>query len=250
MAQYQVIDRRRNIDSVLAEVKDQLGEAKTMYLRKLAETVVENSPVDTGTYVTEHELAETRRAGGGNVSSHGKPRQQPDAQMKELGLDILNSQIKSVPENWDNLIMRNNSVHAPLVEYGGARMPVAYAPSTIAAIPDLPPIAFQNVSFDQRSDEVFIKAQFTPTSRRPSARGPDPQMFYMGLYNLLVCTTEDIGAGPGVDIAESIVETLDATKSATYGGIIVRIEYAEIGLSYPDPPHYYTPITISWYSYH
>lgn len=121
---------------------------------------------------------------------------------------------------------------------------------TLDSVSGLPPFARQNVDFDPTPDDTFIRAQFTPTQRRPSARGPDPQMQYLGLYNLLVCTPENVGAGPGLQIAELIVETLDATKSATNSGIIVRIEYAELGLSYPDPPHYCTPVTISWYSYH
>lgn len=128
MTEYRVIDRRTNVETILSQLTGQIGEAKTEYLRRMVDVVVRASPVDTGTYMENHDLNVTRTGGKGTESSHGKERGQSRNQFASAAVEKLNTQIDAAPKDWEQLFFRNNSVHAPLVEYGGAKMPVIYAP--------------------------------------------------------------------------------------------------------------------------
>jgi len=113
----------------------------------------------------------------------------------------------------------------------------------------VPPIATPNIKFDPDENILFVRAQFIPRSRRPDVRGPNPMQRYEGLYNLLVCSPTYVGEGAGLEAADSLLARFDATTDITRNGVTVRIDYAELGLSYQDTPFFCTPVVVSWYTY-
>lgn len=119
----------------------------------------------------------------------------------------------------------------------------------LRTMPSAPPIATPNMSYDPSEDTLFVRAQFVPTSRRPDVRGPNPMQRYEGFYNMLVCSPTYVGEGAGLSTADALLQRFDATTDISRNGVIVRIEYAEVALSYLDAPFFCTPVVVSWYTY-
>lgn len=140
----------------------------------------------------------------------------------------------------------------------------------------IPVIARQNVAFEPTTGTPYIKADLIPTSRRPAVRGLNPQQRYDGLYNILICTPENMGSGAGYDIADLLLDRFNSTTDIVYtnptdtilqesGDTIllesgdnlllgsptfVSIDYSEVRTSFLDSPFYCTPIVVAWYIYH
>lgn len=139
----------------------------------------------------------------------------------------------------------------------------------------IPTIANQNVAFKPTVGTPFIKADFVPTGRQPAVRGLNPQQRYDGLYNILISTPENMGAGAGYDIADLLLNRFNSTTYVEYSdptdalllesgsnllledsskilvgnSLFITIEYSEVRTSFLDSPFYNTPVVVSWYTY-
>lgn len=118
----------------------------------------------------------------------------------------------------------------------------------------VPTIARQNVPFKPTNGVPYVQATLTPTSRRPAVRGLNPQQRYEGLYTILVATPEGLGSGAGYDYADLLLDRFNSTTdiSHTISGntTIVSVDYSEVRGSFLDSPFYFTPVVVSWYTYH
>jgi len=147
--------------------------------------------------------------------------------------------------------------------------------TTLASIPNIPTIAWENVTFNPTTGTSFVKARFAPTVREPAVRGLNPQMYYQGVFVVDVYCPEGTGPSVADGVANSIIETLDATTSIYYepstdsiltesgaflitesggkvlldGVIQVSIRYAERELGTQEGAFYRIPVVISWYIY-
>ena len=110
-------------------------------------------------------------------------------------------------------------------------------------------VVYENTRVDVAPGESYVFAQLNPSTRRPNVLGPDPEQRHDGVFNLRVCTPESGGPGPGASIADEIIATMDATADITHGSTTVRVRYAELGVAFPDPPHYCTPVVVGWFAY-
>lgn len=146
----------------------------------------------------------------------------------------------------------------------------------LSQTPNLPVISYQNVPYQIVNGTPYIKTKFIPTSIRPATRGLNPQKLYTGIYQLLVCTPENVGSGSGYDIADKLIDRFKASTDISYsvpsdlllteGGaglltesgnnltldeqLIITVDYTEVGTSFLDSPFYCTPVTVAWYIYH
>lgn len=105
----------------LRKVEQDLDLIRTEFLKELATEVVRSSPVDTGTYVTSHNIGERSAAGQftGNIRYIGPPGQNEQA-MQNQALNKVISQIIALPTRQAVVSLSNSSAHANIVEYGGA----------------------------------------------------------------------------------------------------------------------------------
>lgn len=113
----------------------------------------------------------------------------------------------------------------------------------------LPPKSFENVAYKPVNGQAFLKTTLIPTSRRSAVRGINPQQRYDGVYSVLICTPEKVGTGAGLDIADKLLTLFAPVTDISQNGIILSIDYSEIGLGYLDSPFYCTPVRIGWYIY-
>lgn len=107
---------QRSLSSLIKKIEQDLDQVRDEFLRIVAEDLVASSPVDTGTYVSNHSIT-TSSGAGGTKNSHGKG---PDTGVaREEALKKLNDQISKLPPDAATVYIANRSPYANKVEYSG-----------------------------------------------------------------------------------------------------------------------------------
>lgn len=120
MASSVQVIRRRDSADIADRFRERAAALRERVLLRMADDIVNNSPVDTGTYILAHRAAS---AAGGAVeavsrSSHGKRRDVPDAQFRNLARGNLHRSVSSAAvASATEVFFRNVSDHADIVEY-------------------------------------------------------------------------------------------------------------------------------------
>ena len=113
---FKVIDNRSNISRKIKELQDQLGNYKTYFLQGMANSLITNSPVDTGNYVQSFRVGNSRASGF--TDSIGKLRDRNYSIEMQEGLDQLSADITALGDNnLNNVVFTNIAVYAYDVEY-------------------------------------------------------------------------------------------------------------------------------------
>ena len=128
MIKFKLVDNRTRVSKKIKELQEKLEEFPKEFMRITADTVIENSPVDTGTYMDAHQIGTSESI----TTSHGKPRNQPYGNFASEARDRLYSQINGLNVDGSNWFITNNSAHNMRVEYTGWDSKPAYSPYTIA----------------------------------------------------------------------------------------------------------------------
>lgn len=127
MLQYRLIDRRKPAMRVFEDaVLPQIREARDNFFRMIVSSIVDSSPVDTGTYMDSHNVV-VGQQGAASESSHRKPRNQPWGEHASAALSRMYAQIESLPDVVQDVKIANSAKHARFVEYGGASGGGGYA---------------------------------------------------------------------------------------------------------------------------
>lgn len=121
--------------------------------------------------------------------------------------------------------------------------------TTLNSIPDVPDIAWENVSYSPTTGVPYIKPRLIPISREPAVRGLNPQMLYKGTFYIECYSTEGNGPSSADALANKIIDAFDATTDVSYGDTIVSIQYADRTQGVLDGPFYMIPVHIGWYLY-
>lgn len=110
---------QRSLTAIVKKIEGQLDDVKTLFLQKIAQTLISHSPVDTGAYITSHSI--TGRSGNGRSrTSHGKPRRQDRSAKGAEALDQLMGDIAGLSKDETKTFIANRSPHAKYVESGTA----------------------------------------------------------------------------------------------------------------------------------
>ena len=114
---------QRSFASIIKKIEQDLDQVRDEFLRNVAQDLVASSPVDTGTYVSNHSIT-TSSGSGGTKNSHGKA---PDTgTARSEALSKLNAQISALPPEATTVYIANRSPYADRVEYSGWRSTSAY----------------------------------------------------------------------------------------------------------------------------
>ncbi len=119
----------------------------------------------------------------------------------------------------------------------------------LAAVNDVPQIAYENVPYSPTTGTSYIEVNFVPTSRRPAVRGLNPQQRYEGIFIINCYAPEGKGPAAAETIAENVMTAFEATTSLTTNNITVSIDYSEVRQGYLDSPWFVVPVSIGWYAY-
>jgi hypothetical protein len=120
---------------------------------------------------------------------------------------------------------------------------------TLASIPNMPPIAWENKSFTPDTAVGYIQVRQLPTARRPTVRGLNPQQRYQGVFQLLVKMPENKGPNPAQTVVTALINAFEATTDLSYDTTFVTIDYTEQVGGFTDSPFYTIPVNVNWYSY-
>ena len=128
MIKFKLIDNRTRVSKKIKELQEKLEEFPKELMRITADIIIENSPVDTGTYMDAHQIGTSESI----TTSHGKPHNQPYSNFASEARDRLYSQINGLNVDGSDWFITNNSAHSIRVEYTGWDKVPAYSPYTIA----------------------------------------------------------------------------------------------------------------------
>ena len=131
---YSIVIDNKAIDAKLKKartvVKDFLGE----FLIESGRFVVKNSPIDTGTYILNHQVgvnyqtnplritdkSSKGKVGYSDLEGPGYNRYAPRPE-RDMALQSIIAQVESLPDSgrdfWDRVTILNTSLHASKVEY-------------------------------------------------------------------------------------------------------------------------------------
>jgi 4-alpha-glucanotransferase len=105
----------RGLDGKFRKLEQMIEGYRDLYLQGMADQLVLNSPVDTGTYITAHNIGTAPVAA--TESSEGKPRQQPYEPYAQAARNGLFLDIRTLPENANSVVFSNAAFHSDEVEY-------------------------------------------------------------------------------------------------------------------------------------
>lgn len=128
MIKFKLVDNRTRVSKKIKELQEKLEEFPKEFMRITADIVIENSPVDTGTYMDAHQIGTKESI----TTSHGKPHNQSYSNFAGEARSRLYSQINGLSVDGSDWFITNNSAHNIRVEYTGWNSKPAYSPYTIA----------------------------------------------------------------------------------------------------------------------
>lgn len=116
MVQFKVIDDRTSIANKLKKLEDLVEDFGEEYLRGMANSIVLDSPVDTGTYMESHRVGTSPASG--ITSSKNKPKNQPFGAVAQSELNRLYADIEALKDaDLSTVYFSNIAEHATEVEY-------------------------------------------------------------------------------------------------------------------------------------
>lgn len=126
VVQMKIISQRttQNMEHIFRE---RAAALKRLAGEKIADNIVDNSPVDTGTYIMAHAAGTGAMPEIASRSSDGKARGQNEQQYKNLARGNLKRSVSAAAvQAGAEIWFRNRALHAPEVEYIGWKSQDAY----------------------------------------------------------------------------------------------------------------------------
>lgn len=117
-----------SLSKQIENITSQLDEVKVLFVKKMAEKIVEYSPVYSGTYVKGHNISTGRNVEGQFTGSYETHLESPSPQAeRDTALTKLFAQADALPEDATNFTIGNTVPHAWKVEYAGWKITQPYA---------------------------------------------------------------------------------------------------------------------------
>jgi len=113
----------------------------------------------------------------------------------------------------------------------------------------LPDVAWENIVFKPTTGTPFVSTLVIPTKRSPAVAGANPSQRYDGIFRVDVIYPEGNGPKDADEMADSIIEHMDASIDIVTPGVTVRIDSATRGQGVVDSPWYIIPVSINFYAY-
>jgi hypothetical protein len=111
-----IVERSGQTRDRFGRYTKKLDNFRDEYLAEIARVAIDNSPVvDTGTYITSHEIG-PGEIPSGTTSSQGKPRRQQREPFAQQGLANLYSDIGSLGDQTTVAHIGNTAEHASVYE--------------------------------------------------------------------------------------------------------------------------------------
>lgn len=116
MPKYKLIANGTAVSNKFKKARVKIEGIRDNFLTNMAQYIISVSPVDTGTYITSHEII-SGVEGSFTDSSRGKPRNQPRGPFSQEGLNRLINDISGLSPDASTISIVNNSEHGQKVEF-------------------------------------------------------------------------------------------------------------------------------------
>jgi hypothetical protein len=109
-----------SLSDIISKIDRDLTDVRDEFLTRMADDIVQASPVWTGRYVTSHSIGTSSSAGQftENLEGFTEKTSVPDAYKAEARGN-LRADIANLPKDAQRIYINNNSPHAVFVEYIG-----------------------------------------------------------------------------------------------------------------------------------
>lgn len=129
---------RSESDDIAARFRERAAELRDRVGRRIADVIVDTSPVDSATYIMAHTAGASASEADASRSSEGKVRGQNPAQFRNLARGNLHRSVSSAAvQAAGEIWFRNSSLHAARVEWMGWPAPLFGNPSISGPGPHL-----------------------------------------------------------------------------------------------------------------
>lgn len=110
------------------------------------------------------------------------------------------------------------------------------------------PVAWQNRAYTPTIGSRYVRANILPAETQNPSLGDDHKRF-IGIFQILVYTPDDVGAGAAETIAESLFTTFARGTSFTASSVTTRVlDSPSVLPSFNDDGWYVTPVSIRYQS--
>lgn len=106
--------------SISASIRKEIDEIAEPQVKRIIKDVAEDallySPVDTGAFITSWSVVPSGSGAGRSYTSRNKPRNQSYEEKAGIARNQIASDIEAINVMETNVVLRNRSPHAPIVE--------------------------------------------------------------------------------------------------------------------------------------
>jgi hypothetical protein len=148
-----ISDNSRSMQQIEKFLKDRMTEFRARVAAHMVNVIIDESPVDTGTYIMAHVAGPKESSEAPSRSSHGKRRGRNKKQFQGLARGNLMRSVSAKAIQASNEVwFRNRALHAGRVEYLGwnGRLPYRVYAKTRAAYPRIVEQVIGEMGLDRR----------------------------------------------------------------------------------------------------
>jgi len=110
-------------------------------------------------------------------------------------------------------------------------------------------IAFENLLFDPTGKDIWIRPRLSIVEQLPSVIGSGNAVRWSGLF-LVDCFVKENTATASADVlADEVLAVFPYGTQITENSKIINVRFAESFGAIHDPPWYFVPISITFYSF-
>lgn len=112
----------------------------------------------------------------------------------------------------------------------------------------LPPVQLENTRNNGVTGQPFTRATLIPAQTSQMTVGVTGRDQLIGLYQIDVFISGDIGVGPANTLADQLVGHFYRGLSLTQAGVTTHIRKAWRGAGYRVEKFYMVPVSVQWYA--
>lgn len=120
----------------------------------------------------------------------------------------------------------------------------------LGTMTDVPAIAWENVDFDPKEEDSWLRVSYVPVEARETAVGAGAQVKNKGLFLVDCFVKKTAEGGPAdADALADLVISRFRRQTLTENGATVVCMYAERSQGIDESPWFFVPVKIEWFCY-
>lgn len=110
-------------------------------------------------------------------------------------------------------------------------------------------IAWENTAFDPTAKSAWLRPRLSIVEQKPSVIGSGNAVRWTGLFLIDCFTKQNDGTSIADDLADDVLAVFPYGTQITENSKIINVRFAERAAALHDPPWFFVPVTITFYSF-